>query len=136
MKMSEFARETLKKGYTMAELAGMLTERGFRCGEKTLRDAANETNRTAKQEKLYKAGVEILASLPVKPGTEDNFSRKARERDLTVFSVWEYYNTTRPKKYALAVFSKAVAMPSFPFEREILTEALKCLDEMTDSNRV
>ena len=136
MNIGEFAQKTLAKGYTMTDIAGILTERGCKCGEKTLRTAVNASDRTEKRDELLKAAVELLDSLPIKPGTEDNFARKARERDLTVFSVWEYYNTTRQKKYALTVFSKAVAMPSFPFEKELYEEALRCLDEMTDNSRV
>ena len=136
MKISEFAREAQAKGYTAAGICKMVNAAGVRCSVTQFRRAVAEgAQKTPKQETICKEARKILDELPVNPAKRDAFTRRCRERDLTVVSVWEYYNTTRPKKYSLTAFSKAVDMPLLPFEFRILEEAEKCIEEMAAKKR-
>ena len=135
MYMNQFAWALSAKGYTLSDISKILKDRGLPSSDSTISAAVRSKDRTARQKRLYAAMTEILDSLPVKPGTEDDFVRKTRECGVTVYAVWEYYNATRNQKYALTPFRKAVSLPSSPFEHRLREEALKCLYEMTDHER-
>lgn len=135
MDINKFAWALAAKGYTLSDISKILKDRGLPSSSSSITAAAQSENRTARQERLYAAMTEILDSLPVKPGKEDDFVRKTRECGVTVYAVWEYYNATRNQKYALTPFRKAVSLPSSPFEHRLREEALKCLNEMMDNER-
>ena len=132
--MSQLTKEIVVKGYTVPKICRIVNDNGVPCTLPTFRLAIRDgITRNRNQQMIYDEVKTVLAGLPMNPAKIDSFVRKCRERNLTVCSVWQYYNTTREKKYSWTAFSKATETPMSPFEFRLREEAYRCLDEMVPS---
>ena len=131
-KISQFAREVQAKGYTSTALCEMVNKAGVKCSVRELGRACADdpANKTPKQELVYKTARQILDGLPVNPLKRNSFNRMCRERGVSMYDVWEYYNGTRVPKYTYSAFTKAAALAVYPFEIRMMDAARECLDEM------